>query len=206
VSLRRAMSVLSTLFLVASPWVLYLTLSQDRVDLAALAFAGWVILRAVPTLLTVPRAHLLAALRLPAIALVFVLVGWIAGSGWVLLILPSATQAVFGLTFLRSLAGMPLVEHFARMTKPELSPAELAHCRAFTRAWGIYLIMLGAIGLGFARFATLSICTLYTGVVSYGLIGTFYAVEYIIRKLRFRDYGKNPIDRFLGAVFPGPSP
>lgn len=184
------MSVLSTLFILASPFVLYLTLSQDRVDLAALALAGWVILRTVPTLVTAQRAQLLVAVRLPAIALGFALLGWIIHSRWMLLVLPSATQAAFGLTFLRSLAGTPLVENFARMVKPELTPGELAHCRSWTRIWGIYLIVLAAVGLLFARFATLPVWTVYSGVVTYGLSGALYAVEYVIRKLRFRGPGK----------------
>src|SRR5205823_6914629 len=65
---RRVLSVISALFLVASPWVLYVTLSQDRVDIASLTLIGWVTLRAVPTLLVAPPAQRLAALRLPAIA------------------------------------------------------------------------------------------------------------------------------------------
>jgi len=198
------MSAASTVFMLTSPWVLYLTLAQDRIDLAALALAGWVILRTVPALATARRAQLLAAVRLPAIALAFALLGWIGHSRWMLLVLPSATQAAFGLTFLHSLASTPLVEHFARMVKPELSPAEVAHCRSWTRIWGIYLIVLAAVGLAFARFATLPVWTVYSGVVNYGLIGALYAVEYLIRKLRFRDYGQNPVDRLLGAVFSGP--
>jgi uncharacterized membrane protein len=201
--LQRSMKILSTLFILASPWVLYITLSQDRVDVAALVLIGWVIVRTLPTLVTSRREDLAAALRLPAIALVFAVLGWIFDSGWMLLILPSATQAAFGLTFLRSLAGTPLVERFARMVKPSLSAAELEHCRFWTRAWGVYLLVLAGIGLVFARFAPLHAWTLYTGVVSYALIGALFAVEYVIRKLRFRDYGRNPIDWLLRALFHG---
>jgi uncharacterized membrane protein len=200
--LRRSMRVLSTLFILASPWVLYLALSQDRVDIAAAALVGWVILRSLPILVTARRAQLAAALRLPAIALCFALLGWIFDRGWMLLVLPSATQAAFGATFLRSLRSTPLVEHFARMVKPDLSADELAHCRSWTLVWGVYLIALAALGLVFARFASLGLWTLYTGVVSYGLIGVLFSIEYVIRKIRFRDYGKNPVDWLLGLVFP----
>jgi uncharacterized membrane protein len=203
--LRRSMRVLSTLFILASPWVLYLALSQDRVDIAAAALVGWVILRSLPILVTARRAQLAAALRLPAIALCFALLGWIFDRGWMLLVLPSATQAAFGATFLRSLRSTPLVEHFARMVKPDLSAGELAHCRSWTLVWGVYLIALAALGLVFARFASLGLWTLYTGVVSYGLIGVLFSVEYVIRKIRFRDYGKNPVDWLLGLLFPGAS-
>ncbi len=203
--MRRTMRILSTLFILASPWVLYLTLSQDRIDIAAATLVGWVILRSLPTLVTAQRAQLAAALRLPAIALVFALLGWIFERGWMLLVLPSATQAAFGATFLRSLRSTPLVEHFARMVKPRLSAGEIAHCRVWTALWGIYLILVAAVGLVFARLASLEVWTLYTGVVSYGLIGLLFAVEYTIRKVRFRDYGKNPVDWVIRRLFPGPS-
>jgi uncharacterized membrane protein len=181
VKLKTAMTVLSTVFLLLSPFVLYVTLSQDRVDMAALALAGWVILRALPTLVVAERAQRAAALRLPAIALGFALLGWIFHRGWLLLILPSAIQATFGVTFLRSLSGTPLVEHFARMIKPTLSPAEIAHCRAFTRVWGLYLLVLAAVGLAFTRFGSLAAWTVYTGVVSYALIALLYAIEFLSR-------------------------
>lgn len=179
--LKRAMSVASTLFLLTSPFVLYLALSRERIDLAALTLVGWVILRAVPALLAAEPAQRAAALRLPAIALVFAVLGWIFDSGWMLLVLPSATQAAFGLTFLRSLAKTPLVEQLARMRKPELSPAQLAHCRVFTGVWGIYLLVLAAVGLVLARFASLRVWTLYTGIASYGFIALLYAIEYLMR-------------------------
>jgi hypothetical protein len=40
------------------------------------------------------------------------------------------------------------------------------------------------------------------GVVSYVLVGVLFAIEYVIRKIRFRDYGRNPLDWLLGKLFP----
>jgi uncharacterized membrane protein len=200
--IKVIMSVISTVFLIASPWVLYWTLSQQRVGFAAAVLIGWVILRTIPVLISARREQRIAALQLPAIALVFAALGWVSNNGTWLLVLPSATQATFGLAFLRSLSGTPLIEHFARMVKPELSPAQLAHCRGWTKIWGIYLIVLAGIGLGLARWAALSVWTVYVGVLSYVLIGALFAVEYLIRKIRFRDYGRNPLDWLLGKLFP----
>src|SRR5688572_16738861 len=112
--MKLVLRVLSTLFLLASPWVLYWTLSRQRVGVAAPTLVGWVILRTIPVLLSAGREQRAAALRLPAIALVFAVLGWLLDNHTLLMVLPSATQATFGLTFLRSLAGTPLIEHFAR--------------------------------------------------------------------------------------------
>jgi uncharacterized membrane protein len=204
--MKTVFGIISTLFIVASPWVLYWTLSQQRVDVAAFTLVGWVIVRTIPILLSAKREQRRAALQLPAIALVFAVLGWISDNGTWLLNLPSATQATFGLAFLRSLTGTPLIEHFARMVKPELSVPEQAHCRSWTKVWGIYLLVLAALGLVLARWASLGFWALYVGLLSYGLVGVLFAVEYVVRKIQFRDYGKNPLDWLLSKLFPAPRP
>ncbi len=204
--MKTVLSILNGLFLLASPWVLYWTLSAQRVDVAAITLVIWVLLRTVPVVITAPAAQRRAALQLPAIALVFAAIGWFSGNGTWLLVLPSATQAAFGLAFLRSLSGTPLIEHFARMVRPELTAAQVAHCRTWTRIWGFYLLLLAAIGLALARWASLAVWTGYVGVVSYILVGTLFAVEYLVRKLSFRDYGRNPLDWVLSKLFPAARP
>lgn len=200
--MKTILGIISTLFILASPWVLYWTLSHQEVKVAAITLIGWVIVRAIPVLVSAKREHRVAALQLPAIALGFAILGWVSNNGTWLLVLPSATQATFGLAFLRSLSGVPLIEHFARMMKPELSAPELAHCRRWTVIWGIYLLVLAALGLVLARWAALAVWTVYVGVVNYVLVGVLFAVEYLIRKIRFRDYGRNPLDWLLGKLFP----
>ncbi len=200
--MKAALKILSALFLFASPWVLYWTLSQQDVTVAALTLVGWVIVRTIPVLLSAKREQRRAALQLPTIALVFAGLGWISNNGTWLLLLPSATQATFGLAFLRSLSSTPLVEQFARMIDPDLSVPKQAHCRRWTKIWGGYLFVLAAIGLVLAAAASLKIWTIYVGILSYALIGLLFAAEYITRKIQFRDYGRNPLDWLLAKVFP----
>jgi len=199
--MQLVLKIISGLFLFASPWVLYWTLSQGDIKVASLTLVGWVIVRTIPILMSAKREQRRAALQLPAIALFFAALGWLSNNGTWLMVLPAATQATFGLTFLTSLEGTPLIEHFARMVKPDLSVPEQGHCRAWTRVWGYYLIALAAFGLVLAKFASLAVWTVYVGLVSYGLVGVLFAVEYIVRKLRFRDYGRNPLDWLLAKLF-----
>lgn len=200
--LKAALGAISAVFMLASPWVLYWTLSHREVGVAALALIGWAVIRTIPIVLSAQRAQRAVALRLSAIAIGFAVLGWVSGDGTWMLVLPSATQATFGATFLRSLSATPLIEHFARMVKKDLSPGERVHCRRWTRVWGVYLIVLAAIGLGLAKWASLAVWTAYVGVVSYLLVGALFAVEYVVRKLSFRDYGNHPIDWLLGTLFP----
>jgi uncharacterized membrane protein len=200
--MKTVLGIISALFILASPWVLYWTLSQHEVGVAAMTLIGWVIVRSIPVLVSAKREQRRAALQLPAIALGFAFLGWVSDNATWFLILPSATQATFGAAFLRSLSTTPLIEHFARMMKPALSVAEQAHCRSWTRIWGIYLLVLAAIGLVLAGWATLAVWTVYVGVVSYVLVGVLFAMEYFVRKIQFRDYGRNPLDWLLSKWFP----
>ncbi len=200
--MKKALNIVSVLFIIASPWVLYWTLSQGDVAVAAMTLVAWVIVRTIPVLLMARREQRVAALQLPAIALVFALLGWVSNNGTWFLILPSANQAAFGLAFLRSLKSTPLIEHFARMVKPELGTAQQAHCRSWTAVWGIYLLVLAALGLVLARFSTLEVWTVYVGILSYVLVGVLFAIEYVVRKISFREYGRNPLDWLLSRVFP----
>jgi len=208
--MKALLGIISTLFIVASPFVLYWTLTHHNVAVAAIALIAWVIVRTIPTFMSASAEQRRAALQLPAIALLFAVIGWILNDGTYLLVMPAATQGTFGLTFLRSVdrarTRTPLIEHFARMVKGDLSVDEQAHCRRWTKIWGVYLIVLAAIGLGLARFATLEVWTLYVGFVSYGLVGVLFAVEYVIRRIKFRDYGRNPIDWLLRRLFPAARP
>jgi uncharacterized membrane protein len=200
--MKTVLNILSTLFILASPWVLYWTLTHHSVDVAAIVLVGWVIVRVIPIMLSARREQRMAALQLPAIGLVFALLGSIFDNGTWLMILPSATQAAFALAFLRSLTGTPLIEHFARMMKHELGVRQQAHCRRWTVIWGVYLMILAALGLVLARWAPLRVWTIYVGVLNYVLIGLLFAVEYVIRKLTFREYGRNPLDWVLSKLFP----
>lgn len=203
--MKRVMSILSALFLVASPFVLYWCLTHHSVEIAAYTLLGWVLLRTIPVVLAASSAQRKAALQLPAIALAFTLFGLISKNPTWLLVLPSATQATFGLAFFRSLSSTPLIEHFARMVKPNLDEGEIQHCRTWTRIWGVYVIVLAAIGLCLAEWASLEVWTIYVGVVSYVLVGVLFAVEHVVRKIQFRDYSRNPLDWLLSKMFPARS-
>jgi uncharacterized membrane protein len=200
--MRTVLNVISALFIAASPFVLYWTLTNHDVAVAAITLIAWALVRTIPILLSAQQAQRRAALQLPAIALVFALLGWLLDDGTWLLILPSATQATFGLTFLRSLKGTPLIEHFARMVKTDLSAGEQAHCRRWTKVWGVYLIVLAALGLVLAGVGSLRLWTIYVGILSYVLVVVLFAIEYVVRKISFRDYGRNPLDWLLRKLFP----
>ena len=116
--------------------------------------------------------------------------------------LPAVTSAAVLLVFAASLRGTPLVERFARLAKPALSPAELRYCRRVTEVWVAFLAANTLLIAALAVFASARAWALYAGVVSYALMGLLGVAEYIVRKARFREYSSRLPDRLLARVFP----
>jgi uncharacterized membrane protein len=154
--------------------------------------------------LAAPREHVLAALRLPAVAIVFAVLGAVTRERVLLLLMPSLTQLGFAWVFLSTLRGrnMPLIERFARMQKAELDAQELAHCRFFTGVWGLGMVVSALVGVILALRAPTWVWAAFAGIGSYALVAVLFAVEYLVRAVRFRRYGDNALQRMLRRVMP----
>lgn len=89
-----------------------------------------------------------------------------------------ALLAVFGSSLYR---GVPLVESLARLQRVDLTDAETLYCRRVTVVWCVFFVGNASIAAILALFAPLPWWTLYTGLISYGLVATLFAVEYSVR-------------------------
>ncbi len=123
---------------------------------------------------------------LPALVLALAVAALLAGRAGPALSVPVAINAMLLATFALSLLrGEPLVERFARMRNRTLSPAQVRYCRAVTIAWCVFFVVNGAIAASLAAFAPLAWWAVFTGGISYGFVGLMFAVEYVVRALRF---------------------
>jgi uncharacterized membrane protein len=93
-----------------------------------------------------------------------------------------AFLAAFGWSLVR---GPSMVERFARLREPDLPPAAVGYTRRVTQAWCVFFAANGAVALLTAVFAPEAVWSLYTGVVSYVLMGLMFGGEYLLR-MRFR--------------------
>jgi uncharacterized membrane protein len=85
--------------------------------------------------------------------------------------------------FVASLFRPPtVIERIARLKEGALSAGAVAYTRRVTIAWSVFFACNGAIAFATARWASLSTWTFYNGAVSYVLIGTMFAAEWIVRK------------------------
>ncbi len=120
-----------------------------------------------------------------------------------LLMTPTLINASLLATFGGSLwSDRPMVERFARMHVEDLSEAEVRYCRTVTKIWCVFFVVNGGIALGLALTREIEAWTLFTGFISYLLIGLLFASEYVYRHWRFRRYTGGVLDPILMRVFP----
>ena len=96
---------------------------------------------------------------------------------------PVAINAALLLVFGLSLWRPPtLVERIARRHEPALPPEGVAYTRRVTQAWCLFFALNGAAALATALAASDEVWVLYNGLVAYGLIGTMFAGEWLVRR------------------------
>ena len=119
-----------------------------------------------------------------------------------LLFVPVWMSVALFVAFSRTLRGGPtLVETFARLQDPDLTPAQVRHCRHFTIAWCIFFAANAAVYTAFALRADLWLWTLYAGV-SYLLMGALFVAELGVRYWRFRNYQGSLFEPIFRRLFP----
>lgn len=203
--MRVAVSVIGAISVLAYPFLVYYALTHGSARVAG----SVLLLLLVPTLIVrlrrATKETLATVLALPATVIAFVSAGAILNNHVFFLVLPTLINLAMLVQFARTLsAGPPMIERFARMTEPELSEDKVLYCRRVTVVWCIFFAMNAAIAGTLALVASLSVWSFYTGIVNYVAIGTLFAVEYVVRKARFRSYGSALHDRVFAAIFPPP--
>src|SRR3989442_1077272 len=139
--------------------------------------------------------------------LVRLLLAGLFNQGQFFLLVPVLINAVLLIAFGRTLLwGPPMVETFARLRGRELPDEEVVYCRVVTGLWCLFFAFNGGVTLWLALGATLARRTLYTGVVSYMLIGTPFPAEMVYRYWRGPappPWGGGP-PPFAGVLSPPP--
>ncbi len=74
-----------------------------------------------------------------------------------------------------------MIERFARLSEPDLSPAGVAYTRAYTAVWCAFFCLNGAVALWTALAASLEAWALYNGAIAYVLLGVLAGGELLIR-------------------------
>jgi uncharacterized membrane protein len=132
-----------------------------------------------------------------------------SGSELFLRLTPFGISLLFFFQFAMSLrpGSAPIIERFARLARPDLPAENAAYCRRLTRLWLFVFVGNSALVLAAAFVRSKATWALLVGPASYLYLGGFLTVEYVYRKLRFREWNpRNPIDRALKALSRSPVP
>lgn len=192
---------------VAYPFLVFAGLSRLEPRWLALLIGGGVLARLATRWQRPSRAELTRLLVPGLLVLLVVGPSLLWNDELYLLFLPALVNGALLVAFGRSLRrGPPLVEIFARMQHPELSPAQIRHCRATTWVWCIFFGANGAFSFWLAVDGDLWLWALYTGLIAYLLMGLVFAAEFLVRSWRFRNYQGTLAEPLFRRWFPqGPA-
>lgn len=200
-ALDRLLQLLGSLFTVAYPILVAASVAWLGARTAALVLLGLHVAMRLRTLRRdLERAR--GLLGLAALVAVLLALAAILDDARYLLAYPSLVSLALLAYFGWSLRGIPVVERFARMEAgaEELDEAALRYCRRVTVVWCAFFVVNGGIATALAVWASRGVWAVYTGGVSYVLVGLVFAVEYVVRRARFGRFGTGLVDRILARL------
>jgi uncharacterized membrane protein len=98
---------------------------------------------------------------------------------WYPVLISAFMLGLFGLSLRH---GPPMIERLARLREPHLPDRAIRYTRQVTIAWCVFFLGNGMCAAALTLWAPLSWWMLYTGLISYGLIGLMFAIEWLIRQ------------------------
>lgn len=75
-----------------------------------------------------------------------------------------------------------IVEKLARLQDSNLPPSGIAYTRKVTKVWCGFFLVNGSIALATVLYGNDQLWTLYNGLISYLLMGTLMAGEFLVRR------------------------
>lgn len=201
--LKIAFGILSAIFVAAYPLTVWLGLSKLSVrHVAAILLAFLVPGAAIRIWKHRSQAKQLLGLSVSAVLLIGLAMAF--NDERFMRAYPVIVSAVMLIQFAWTLKSPPpMVERFARMQADDLNAEELAYCRSVTVIWSLFFAANGTACALLALAGSRDAWALYTGLISYVLMGLLFAGEFVVRKYRFRHHPpQNALDRAAARIFP----
>jgi len=193
-------SVLVLVLILAYPVIAYLSIDNLGIRMASLVLLLLVLGSTIVRILGTRALWRPLLLQAGAVGLILT-AGYVARSPFYMKLVPALIALSAALNFFLSLRKVPVIESFARMQKPELSPDEVRYTRTWTHLWGWTMAADTVICLAAALQGSLRLWLILCFPLSYVLIGLVFCTEYIIRKKRFGEYNEALVwDRIIKAV------
>lgn len=187
--------VLAGILGVAYPVLVYYGLVHWSPRRVAVLVIVTVVVLAVLRWRGLDRAHTGAALGPLVAPIALGVVTAATGDPRALLVAPVLISLALFVSFAISLrpGRMPMVERFARLQGGDRLPARaVPYCRRVTQVWLVFFAVNAVVAAALALFASHGWWVLYTGGIAYALIGTIFAVEYVVRRVLIGRHEEDP--------------
>jgi uncharacterized membrane protein len=170
--MRIALAVLT----LAYPFIVYFGLGHFEPRTLAFLLAALALLRAIATRQAIWLAAACGAIVLGGAS-------FVSNQLLPLKLYPVLVSVVLLVLFGVSLIHPPsMIERLARLREPDLPPAAVRYTRRVTEVWCAFFICNGTIALVTALYASTKVWTFYNGFLSYLLMGTLMAGEWLVRQ------------------------
>jgi uncharacterized membrane protein len=197
------MKVLAIAFGLAYPVFIYSGLSYFEPRTVALALGVGVFARVLAIARARQAVDLGRLLLAPLSVGVVLAVTAFFNEGRVFLFVPALVNFALLVSFGHTLLRPPsMIETFARLQVDDLSEAERGYAVTVTRVWCCFFLLNGAAALLLAVYASIEVWAIYTGFLSYLLMGTLFSLELVVRTWRFRRYTAGALNPLLERIFP----
>ncbi|MFT6834971.1 MAG: putative membrane protein [Francisellaceae bacterium] len=183
--MRKILAGIIAILIIGYPFIIYLGIDHFNLRYIILIIAFIFLLR----LMLINKKVSYTPLKIPTmlitlVGIIICLLGAISGSVSIIKLYPVMINLLFLTIFVYSLTHQPcIIERLARITQPDLPPEAIAYTYKVTIAWCMFFVCNGLISLLTVLFASMKVWALYNGFISYILIGTFFAIEFLIRIL-----------------------
>jgi uncharacterized membrane protein len=176
---RVALSGFVIALSIAYPLVVFALEARVPAIAFVLAACGLLFLRAVQSPLPTDRS-----IRFSMIAAIVLIVGLALVDGQVAakaypVVISGGLAFLFGASLWRPSS---LVERMAELGGETLSPAIRLYCRRVTMVWALWLAINTFIAAALAIFGSLEAWALWTGFLSYLVMGLIFAAEFTLRR------------------------
>ncbi|ROS01588.1 putative membrane protein [Sinobacterium caligoides] len=185
--MRVVLSIVGAVFILLYPLAIYFGLQHGSIERVALVLA--VLFSARLLMLRLDRSvdnttsPLLSVMVLAAgLGASLALLGYLFNDSVFFRYYPVLVNGLMAAVFIHSLRhGPPIIERLARLHEAELPESGVVYTRAVTKVWVVFFAINGAVALYTALWASLSVWTLYNGLLSYLLMGTLFVCEWLVR-------------------------
>ncbi len=179
--------VASVFLAVIYPLVVYFGLNYFEPKYLAIFLGLILLLRIVPggsiQKIGNKNQHIIVTLIIAIIILLALIYNSISGLKLYPAIISFSLLSVFAFSLFKP---PTTIERIARLQDPNLSERGVIYTRKITKVWCVFLFLNGCIALYTAFYTSLSIWTLYNGLLSYLIMGSIFVVEMIYRKFHMK--------------------